>query len=157
MKTTILKKHLKYKIPQIKVAIVCEKMIQPPRISNGNDLIQYLEPLRYASEEYFITLYMDGNLQITGYNEVSHGTLNQSLVHPREVFKAAILANAFSIIVAHNHPAGSLEPSAEDLQSTNQLAMAGRLLGIPLQDHIIITATDFTSIRQQYPDIFEAA
>ena len=72
------------------------------------------------------------------WHELSRGTLDSTLVHPREVFKVAFLANAAAIVIAHNHPSGDPEPSAEDIGITNRLSEAGKLLGVELLDHIII-------------------
>lgn len=88
--------------------------------------------------ERFITLALDSKHRVLGVDEVSVGTLTESLVHPREVFKALILANAKAFICAHNHPAGDPEPSAEDLAVTQKLRDAGKLLGIALLDHVIL-------------------
>ena len=79
---------------------------------------------------------------------MSVGTLTESLVHPREVFKGAMLANAASIIVAHNHPSGDHHASEADIAITAKLKDAGRLLGIPLEDHVIIGREGFTSFRE---------
>ena len=87
---------------------------------------------------------------MTGYFIVSKGTVSASLVHPREVFKAAILANAYAIIVAHNHPGGSLLPSREDLDTTEQLIAAGKLLGVTVVDHVIVAVSGTYSIREHY-------
>ena len=88
--------------------------------------------------EYFVALLLDGKNRITGIHTVSQGSLNQSIVHPRETFKAAILANCGSIILAHNHPTGDTTPSSEDLAITRRLKEAGDILGIKILDHIII-------------------
>jgi len=80
---------------------------------------------------------------------VSIGTLNQSLIHPRECFKFAIRLNANSVVFAHNHPSGSLEPSDEDLSVTKRLTDAGKLLGIEVLDHIIVTAEGHKSLKEQ--------
>src|SRR3954465_4897428 len=85
---------------------------------------------------------------IIGMNTVSIGTLSESLVHPREVFKGAILANAAGIIVVHNHPSGNAFASEADLSVTSTLKDAGRILGIPVEDHIIIGEEAFFSFRQ---------
>lgn len=97
---------------------------------------------------------LDARLQVTGYHVVSHGTVSASLVHPREVFKAAILNNAVSVVVAHNHPAGSTDPSQEDLDTTRQLIAAGRLLGIEILDHLIVSFRGVSSIRESHPGLF---
>ncbi|BBA70614.1 JAB domain-containing protein [Geobacter sulfurreducens] len=88
--------------------------------------------------EYFVCMLLDGKNRISGIHTVSQGSLNQSIVHPRETFKAAILANSAGIILAHNHPTGDLTPSREDLEITRRLKEAGELLGIRVLDHIII-------------------
>ena len=80
---------------------------------------------------------------------VSSGTLTTSLVHPREVFRAAVREAAACVIVAHNHPSGDPEPSPEDLEVTRRLRAAGELLGIPLQDHVILGERSFVSLRER--------
>ena len=82
-------------------------------------------------------------------HEISHGDLSSSLVHPREVFKRAILNNAATIILCHNHPSGSLKPSLDDRSITNRLKSAGDLLGISVIDHIIISESDYISFKSE--------
>lgn len=91
-----------------------------------------------ADREHFIAVCLNSKNRILCINTVSIGSLNASVVHPREVFKAAILSNAAAIIVAHNHPSGDPTPSKEDRSITGTLASAGKILGIPVLDHIII-------------------
>lgn len=88
--------------------------------------------------EYFVCMLLDGKNRISGIHTVSQGSLNQSIVHPRETFKAAILANSAAIILAHNHPSGDLTPSREDLEITRRLKEAGDIIGIKVLDHIIV-------------------
>jgi DNA repair protein RadC len=88
--------------------------------------------------ECFVALLLDSKNRITALHLVSQGSLNQSIVHPRETFKAAILANAAAVILAHNHPTGDLTPSSEDIAITRRLKDAGELLGIQVLDHIIV-------------------
>ena len=155
MNTRTLKRHLKYKIPQIKLAILREPSSEPLlAIRTPCDLEQYLEPMKHLSEEHFVALHLNARNQVTGYHVVSHGTVSASLVHPREVFKAAILNNAYCIVVAHNHPAGSTDPSPEDLDTTRQLLSAGKLLGIEILDHLIVSYRGVTSIRESHPHLF---
>ncbi len=99
--------------------------------------------------EYFVCFVMDGRSKMLAVNTVSIGTLSASLVHPREVFKPAILASAAAIIVAHNHPSGEVDPSAEDKDATRRLVRAGRILGIPVLDHIVIGEKKFFSFRHE--------
>lgn len=91
-----------------------------------------------SDRENFVVLLLNQKNEINGINLVSVGTLTTALVHPREVFKAAILANAACIIIGHNHPSGDTEPSKEDFAMTKQLKAAGKLLGIPVLDHVIV-------------------
>ncbi len=88
--------------------------------------------------ENFAVIMLNGKNKIIGLHVVSQGSLNQSVVHPRETFKAAILANAAGIILAHNHPSGDTAPSQEDKAVTKRLAEAGELLGIKVLDHVVV-------------------
>jgi DNA repair protein RadC len=94
--------------------------------------------LNGVDREHFVALFLDKKKRIIGIHTVSVGVLDHTLVHPREVFKLAILTNAASIIVCHNHPSGDPTPSAEDRAVTLRLAEAGRILGIELLDHIVV-------------------
>lgn len=97
-------------------------------------------------QEVFSVILLNSQHKAIGVNEVSVGTLNASLVHPREVFRAAILKNAAAIILGHNHPSGDAEPSREDDTVTDRLIEAGKVIGIHVLDHIIITpGTDYYS------------
>ncbi len=91
-----------------------------------------------VDREHFVILLLDQKNQVIGVNTVSMGSLTASIVHPREVFKAAILSNAASLICGHNHPSGDPQPSKEDRTLTTRLVEAGKLLGIAVLDHIII-------------------
>ena len=94
--------------------------------------------LHEQAEESFYIFTLDTKNKITGIFEVSKGSLNSSIVHPREVFKRALLQNANSIILLHNHPSGDPTPSGEDIDLTNRLVEAGDLLGIRVLDHLIV-------------------
>ena len=87
--------------------------------------------------------------RVTGFEIVSEGLLNSSLVHPREVFRGAIVATCASIIIAHNHPSGNTEPSAEDLAITKQIAEAGKVIGITVHDHIVFTDDGYCSFAER--------
>ena len=91
-----------------------------------------------VDREYFLVLMLDQKNKIIGINTVSVGSLTASVVHPREVFKPAILSNAANILLAHNHPSGQPQPSQEDRVLTVRLVAAGKLLGISVLDHVII-------------------
>lgn len=97
------------------------------------------EYLQGVDREHFVGMYLNSANRLISINTVSVGTLNSSLVHPREVFKLAYMVSAASVIAVHNHPSGNIEPSKEDISITKQLVEAGKILGIPLHDHIIVT------------------
>lgn len=113
------------------------------------DIWEELRDVREHMKEHFVVFFLDTRNQEIRREVVSIGTLNYSLVHPREVFEPAVKNLAASIIVAHNHPSGSLEPSDEDLSLTKRLSQAGRLLGIELLDHVIVTKEGFMSFKQK--------
>jgi len=104
---------------------------------------------RGLEQETFWSLLLDGKQRLQRLVTVSSGTLTASLVHPREVFRGAVRESAAALIVAHNHPSGDPEPSAEDLAVTERLRAAGELLGIPLQDHVILGDGAFVSLRER--------
>ncbi len=150
MKDKDLRRHLKYIIPEIRLALIKEPGVNAQSISCPQDLHKFVEPLQHYSEEHFIAFNLDVKNQVIGYQLVSHGTLSASLVHPREVFKGALMSNAHAIIVAHNHPTGSLEPSKEDIDVTKTLIRAGELLGVKVLDHIIVSSNGLSSIRESH-------
>ena len=94
--------------------------------------------LKDMDREFFVVLCMDAAGKVQFLNIASIGTVNQALIHPREIYKPAVLSNSSSVILAHNHPSGSLSPSPEDLKATELLMSAGKILGIEVNDHIII-------------------
>lgn len=110
-----------------------------PIIDSPEKAVEQLADLRDKKQEYFVCLTLDGANRLITKRIISIGTLTSSLVHPREVFAEAITDRAASIIVAHNHPSGNLEPSQADRDVTERLREAGELLGISLLDHLIIT------------------
>lgn len=145
-----IKNHLRYIVPQIKLALIREPGPEPIAITSADSISQFVEPLRHSSEEYFISFHLDTKLRVIGFCEVSHGTLSASLVHSREVFKAAILNNSYAIIVAHNHPSGVEDASKEDIETTKRLIAGGELLGVQVIDHVIVTASSLFSLRENY-------
>lgn len=100
------------------------------------------------NKEHFVILYLNTRNDLI-VNNVSIGTLNASLVHPREVFKGAVHAHAAQVIVAHNHPSGNTEPSEDDLTLTKRLVEAGKILGIEVIDHIIVTNNAYLSFKEK--------
>jgi DNA repair protein RadC len=129
-------------IPIIKIVQVGAARLGLPPITcvhHAGELAAHL--LADADRETFIAIHLDAKLRLLSAETVAVGTLTATLIHPREVFKGAVLSNAASIIVAHNHPSGDPTPSPEDLALTETLIRAGELLGIALTDHLVIGAT----------------
>ncbi|RDW21370.1 DNA repair protein RadC [Oceanobacillus arenosus] len=114
---------------------------------DGYDLLKKF--LGDVDREYFIVICLDTKNQPTSINICHIGSLNASLVHPREVMKPAILSNAASILVGHNHPSGQADPSQEDIQVTRRLKEAGNVMGIELLDHIVMGDDSFVSLKEQ--------
>ncbi len=108
-----------------------------------------MDEMRYLTKEHFRIAILDTKNQILSIENVSIGTLNASIVHPRDVFKIAIKKNANSIILIHNHPSGDITPSNEDINITNRLIDAGNLIGIKVLDHIIIGDNRFFSFKEK--------
>jgi DNA repair protein RadC len=104
--------------------------------------------MEHECKESFIALHLDGKNRIICVDIVSVGSLNQSIVHPREVFKTALLSSATAIILMHNHPSGDPSPSSEDLEVTRRLREVGDLLGIKVLDHIIIGSTYYSFVER---------
>ncbi|MEK7672188.1 MAG: DNA repair protein RadC [Bacteroidota bacterium] len=123
-----------------------EKLI----VQSPEDIARFMIPrLRDKKNESFWVLLLDSKNGLMHEEELTVGTLNASLVHPREVFKVAIDRVAAAVIVVHNHPSGNREPSVEDLNITRQLVEAGRIIGIPLHDHLIIAGDSYTSFAER--------
>ena len=105
--------------------------------------------LHEESEEYLYMVCMNTKNKIIGIFEVSHGNVNSSIVGVREVFQKALLANAVSIIVMHNHPSGDCTPSRQDIEITKRISEAGKIIGVELLDHIIIGDKCYTSLKEK--------
>ncbi len=142
-----------------RVSIVTLKMIRESsvlygkrRIAKPPDALELLQPfLAEEDRERFMVLCLDSKNQPTTLHSVSVGNLNSAPVHPREVFKTAILGNANAIILSHNHPSGDPTPSQEDLEVTRRLQEAGKILGIEVLDHIILGGGTecYVSLKEQ--------
>ena len=117
-----------------------------PIIDSPEKAVEQLADIRDKKQEYFVCLTLDGANRLIAKRIVTIGTLTASLVHPREVFADAITDRAASIIVAHNHPSGNLQPSQADRDVTDRLREAGELLGVTLLDHVIVTKDGFRAI-----------
>lgn len=120
------------------------------RIRGPGDVFRRLGPLlRDRRQEEFWVLYLDSQNRVLSERRITVGLLNSSLVHPREVFAPAIARAAASLILAHNHPSGDPDPSPEDLDVTVQMVESGRLLGIPVRDHIVLGDSTFVSLLER--------
>lgn len=100
-------------------------------------------------EEIMVLIALNTKNNIVGCFEVSRGSLNSSIVHPREIFKRAIAINAASIILGHNHPSGDPAPSGEDINTTNRIKECGKILGIDVLDHVIIGENSYVSLKER--------
>lgn len=117
-----------------------------PIIDSPEKVVEQLTDIRDKKQEYFVCLTLDGANRLIAKRIITIGTLTSSLVHPREVFADAITDRAASIIVAHNHPSGSLNASGADIEITNRLKQTGEVLGIQLLDQIIVTKESHSQI-----------
>ena len=122
---------------------------QSIKISSAKDVYEQLIEYKNKQQEYFIALYLDGANHLIEKKIITIGILNQSLVHPREVFSYAVEKRCASIIVAHNHPSGVLEPSSEDISVTKRLHSSAKILGIELLDHVVFTKSGFYSFQEE--------
>jgi len=119
-----------------------------PTISNAKDAAAQLTDIRDLKKEHFVVFFLDSRNQEIKREIVSVGSLDANLVHPREVFEPAVRHLAARVIIAHNHPAGDPSPSQEDSDITKQLVDAGKLLGIEIKDHIIVSKSNFFSFAE---------
>jgi|SRR5690625_3333297 len=118
-------------------------------IRSPEDVAEAVKDMRFLNQEHFVCLFMDTKNNIIRKETIFVGSLNTSVVHPREVFKNAIRYSAASIICVHNHPSGDPTPSQEDIHVTKRLADSSKLIGIQLLDHIIIGNRKFISLREK--------
>ena len=125
-----------------------EQELPPFTISNPQALVKAIRAtIQDKAKEHFKLVLLNTRNKVTGILTISIGTLNASLVHPREVFKEAIVRSASSVILAHNHPSDDLEPSEEDIKITRRMVEAGKIMGIEVLDHIIISRRHFSSLK----------
>lgn len=134
-----------------KCSLVRDTSVTYNPIRTSNDAAELLMKLglNCAADEYFYLICLNAKGEIAGLHEVSHGDLCSSSSHPREIFKRALINNSASIIVGHNHPSGDCKPSETDVATTDRIAECGRLLGIPVIDHLIIAHDDYFSFKAE--------
>ncbi|WP_223068264.1 RadC family protein [Paenibacillus caui] len=123
---------------------------ESPVIRSPRDAAEVvMDQLRYLQKEHFVCLFLNTKNHLIGQETLSIGSLNASIVHPREVFRAAIKCSSASIVCAHNHPSGDPAPSPEDIHITKRLCEAGEIVGIDVLDHIIVGDGEFVSLKEQ--------
>ena len=120
-----------------------------PIVQSINDVILQVGYIREKTREHFVAIYLNARNELLFRKHIFIGTLNASLVHPREIFSEALRHNAASVILVHNHPSGDPEPSEDDLEITKRISEAGKIMGIDVLDHVIITKTKVFSFKEK--------
>ena len=141
-----------YRLPRYRVTLVREGSV-----SNNNNHIRTPEDVvNILSADYDAAvvemaqmLALDTKNKIIGIFVISTGSLNASIIHPRDIFQRAILSNAASVILVHNHPSGDPTPSSEDIELTNKLVQVGKMMDIPILDHVVIGEGKFVSLKER--------
>lgn len=137
----VLEKEISVNCPE-----VSRKMNSPESVVT---LAKHFLRMHEQTEEYMYMVCLNTKLEMTSVFEISHGNVNSSIVGCREVFQKALLANAVSIILLHNHPSGDPKPSIEDIEVTRRLMEAGKILGVQVLDHLIIGRPGYTSLKER--------
>ena len=136
-------------LPRYRIMLVKEAedtFTSYPRYQNSRELFDaFREEFTALDREFFFMITLDSKNRTIGYHTISMGSLSSSVVHPREVFKPAILENSAAVVFLHNHPSGDPAPSREDRDCTNRLVEASKILGIRVLDHIVFGTTDYYS------------
>jgi DNA repair protein RadC len=149
--TTSVKATVKKLISNGEYSLAIDKLMELsepilPAIKGPSEIAEVLQKkFGFKTKEHFFVVMLNGNNQVTEIETISIGLLNRTVVHPREVFREAVMANCASIIVGHNHPSGNLTPSSDDISVNNRLIEAGKILGIEVLDHIIVGRGGYTS------------
>jgi DNA repair protein RadC len=121
----------------------------PPLVTGPEAAFAHVRDLGVKKREHFVALYLNARNALIKLETISIGSLNTSLVHPREVFHPAVRELAANIILAHNHPSGDVTPSQEDIELTHRLTSAGELMGIEILDHLVVGGRRFTSLKSR--------
>lgn len=157
-KEELMKVHGIGKVKAIQILCLCELSKRLSRLSARSELDfskpdtiaeYYMEDMRHRNQEHIKLLMLNGRLRLIGESEISKGTINMSVISPREIFLEALQKGAVYIIILHNHPSGDPAPSREDILITKRIREAGLLLGIELLDHIIIGDNCYVSFAQE--------
>lgn len=138
-----------YNLPCYRVELVRDRTvkIESETINSPQDVSKLALTFADKDREYLVCVWLGVRRQIIGHEIVSIGILTASLAHPREIFKGAVIAGAHAIILFHNHPSGYMSPSKEDLSLTERISQAGRVMGIPLLDHLIVSTSGYISLK----------
>jgi DNA repair protein RadC len=126
-----------------------EKYERKVIIKDPYTVFREMSDIKKWNKEAFAVFYLNSRSKVISREIISIGILNSVIVHPREIFRTAIIRNANAIIVAHNHPSGNLEPSAEDIEITNKLRQSGDIIGIKLFDHVIVSNEGYYSFSDR--------
>jgi len=118
-------------------------------ITNPNDIFYFLQKYAKSRQEQFLVITLCSFHRVIGIHIATIGLINKTIIHSREIFYHAIKDNAYAIVLAHNHPSGSLLPSPKDIELTFDIINAGKILGFPVVDHIIFNKKTFISLREQ--------
>ena len=135
-------------ILELKTELAVREEPAGPKLTSPDQIHKHLTDMKKLAQETFVVLTLNIKNRLIKRHLVSLGTVNSSLVHPREVFRPAITDGAASIVVAHNHPSGDPSPSADDIRITRKLIEAGKLIEIGVLDHLIVGSKDFLSLRE---------
>lgn len=157
LELSLVKEESEKHLPRKRVDIVSLRLVKEKSLmykyrairSPENAYQLFKQFLGELDREYFVVMALDVKNQPTSINICHIGSLNASIVHPREVLKTAILSNAASILILHNHPSGQATPSPEDIEVTNRLAKACDLMGIDLLDHLVVGDDSFISLKEK--------
>lgn len=130
------------------VMMVSERKTPYHKISRPEDAYEAVKKYHNKRKEHFIVLTLSTSNEVIAVRLITIGLLNRSLVHPREIFWWAIKDNAAAIILVHNHPSGSVQPSSEDREITERLVEASKIMGIPVLDHVVVSKTGYYSFLE---------
>lgn len=143
-------KTLEWKFKDTRISYPELSEMPNKKISSPKDFFDLFNPIfKEEPVEIFLVAWLSSSNRIVGFEKVSVGNLNSSIIDPRSVFRSAIVSNSANIIVAHNHPSGNQEPSSEDITVTKKLVESGKILGIQVFDHIIFAGENFTSFVEK--------
>jgi DNA repair protein RadC len=143
------KRQSSYKGKTKSSCIVCQQPDITKPLRSTQDIMACLKPFRDRRQEYFVTLSLDSSGRLIRRRVVTIGSLTSSIVHPREVFAGPLVDRAATVIVCHNHASGIPEPSEADIEVTQQLVRAGKILGVPVRDHLIVSKNEYFSFLEQ--------